>query len=156
MKQHYTPDEANAILGHAVKNLPLPGDMTHEQLVQTAAEVGVTPEQLEAAEAEYRRNAETREFWAAYRVYRLRKLMAILPVVLVFFFIVGLRGAHDTAGPEMSWVVLAMLIGIGAAVARTATCRGTTALGERKLRRFIYMRRRMGLPVPPEITPRDY
>lgn len=156
MKQHYSPEEADAIIGRAVKGLPLPGDLTREQLLKTAAEVGVTPEQLEAAEAEYRRTADIQEFWASYRTYRLRKLLSLLPAMMGVFLIFGLRAARDMNGLAISLIALTMLAAIGVAFAKTASCSGSSMLGQRKLRRFIEMRKRMGLPVPPNLTSRDY
>lgn len=155
MKQHYSPEEADAILGKALEHQPMPGDMTREQLVKLAQEVGVTPEQLEAAEAEYRRTEETREFWDAYRAYRMRKALTILPVFGVVLLFIGLRGAAEGEGAPLLIFVPLFAAVAAALVVKTRYSLGYGGLSTRKLQRFIERRRQMGLPVPPGLTPWD-
>lgn len=155
MRQHYSPEEADAILGKALEHQPMPGDMTREQLVKLAEEVGVTPEQLESAEAEYRNTEETREFWDAYRAYRMRKAITILPILGLFLLFAGLRGAAGGDGISPAFF-LALFAAVTAAVLIKAKYSlGYGTLSTRKLNRFIESRRRSGLPVPPGLTPWD-
>lgn len=97
MKHHYSPDEVNTILERALARKPLPGDMTRDQLVQLAAEVGVTPEELDAAETQVRSQAEPdstalhTEIQQGLRVASLVIALTVSPVVLFAIFIFKLR-----------------------------------------------------------------
>lgn len=156
MKQHYSSDEADAILGRALEHQPMPGDMTRDQFVKLAGEVGVTPEQLETAEAEYRRTQETDDFWTAYRAYRRGRALALVPVaIFVFFILLPLLAARS--GPGISLSALFPLVFIAAiGIKLRSLTGGGCYLPSRRVRRFAEYRRRMGLPVPPEFRNRDW
>jgi anti-sigma-K factor RskA len=131
----------------------MPGDMTRDQFLQLAKDMGVSPEQLDSAETEYRRTEETREFWDAYRAYRMRNAFLALPILAVVAVFACLDGRED--GTSVAFLV-ALFAGIGAAVVIKARYSvGCGRLSMRKLQRFIESRRRMGLPVPPGLTPWD-
>ncbi len=98
MKHHYSPDEVNTILERALAGKPLPGDMTREQLIELAAEVGVTPEELDAAETQVRSSSEPDtmalhpELQQGLRVAFLLIALTVGPVVLFAIFNLRLSG----------------------------------------------------------------
>ncbi len=96
-----TEEDLEAILRLAVRNSPVDGDL-RDRLNQSAAELGITPEQLAAAEAEYgenkRREEEQRRLQEAheadlkrFRSYRWSvvwsSVMKFVPLIILLNFI---------------------------------------------------------------------
>lgn len=61
MKPHYSEEEANAILRRAIEMMPLKDAMSLEQLEKIGAEIGISPELLRRAEADYRAEDHQRD-----------------------------------------------------------------------------------------------
>lgn len=96
MKDRYTPEEADAILRTALERAPLPGEMTREQLVQLAAEVGVSEAELARAEAEtLSRPREDALFQAFLAEHRARRAALVRIALVLSFFFVVLNAATD-------------------------------------------------------------
>lgn len=116
----YSPDEMKAILRKAVERREVqkePSDsVSHDELVETAKEVGIDPRELEAAAIEVRREREQsieREGWADEKRAQLRRSATAWAVVSTLAF-----ALNFFLGPP--WWFLAVLGPWGALVALRA------------------------------------
>lgn len=96
MKDRYTPEEADAILRTALERAPLPGEMTRQQLVQLAGEVGVSEADLTRAEAETLRRPKADALFQAFLAEHRARRMAFVRIALVLtVFLAILNVATD-------------------------------------------------------------
>lgn len=107
MSQRYTQEEVNAILRRAVKRQPLGDEMTREQMQAIAAEVGVSPDALDRAEAEWRQEMSARSLRGLFDAERRAEFRkhALSYAVLSLF----LLGINLFATPHFFWVVFPIL-----------------------------------------------
>lgn len=102
MRQRFTEEEAQEILRRAV-HAPQDGGYTTEELLRSAAEIGVSPDAVAWAVAETRAEGERREFETAHRkkagseIARFAALAAALVV------------ADLAISPRDHWVVWAFV-----------------------------------------------
>jgi hypothetical protein len=145
MKDRYTPEEVDAILRTALERAPLPGEMTREQLVQLAAEVGVSEADLARAEAEtLNRPRQDALFQAFLEERRARRVALVrLAIVLSLFFVI-LNAATDDSE---FWAIFPILaIWLAPAI---AWARGGTKENLRHSRSYARWLLARGIPVVP-------
>jgi hypothetical protein len=83
-EQRYSRQDVDAILGRALEREHRPDELTHDELVEAAREVGVTPEAIERAATEVMAERRDREELSAARVREWREFFAhLIPFVLV-------------------------------------------------------------------------
>ena len=96
--RRYTPDEVNAILRRAIdrQGASSVGALTHEDLMETARELGLDPAQVEAAIAEQQEVGAieaARETWKAQRKRKffehLRSYILVNVVLFLINFVTG-------------------------------------------------------------------
>jgi len=145
MKQIYTPEEANAILEQALAGKPLPGDMTRDQLVQLAAEVGINPEELDAAERRLHAqdSPDLEQLRDEYLEYRNRVQRIGLAAGVWVFIIFGFRLTESISpgggSPGMMLLVMAAMF-FCAVIAKMRS-----PVREPSFRRWLHRRERLGL-----------
>jgi hypothetical protein len=97
MRQHFSEEEANAILRKAIDRQPLGDEMTREQLEKTAAELGISSEALRRAEVEWQDEEEEKGLRAAFEADRRAAFWNRLPRALggcafmLFFLLLATR-----------------------------------------------------------------
>lgn len=116
MRQHYTEEQANAILRRAVERMPMKDEMSRAQLESIATELGITPEALQKAEEGWEAEqfeAEERTLYVAFRRKGfLRHLKIYAAVNLLLLVLTGMSGANDAIT-----IFLMSLIGWGVGLA---------------------------------------
>ena len=109
-KHHYTEQEADAILRKAINRQPLGDEMSREQLQSIASELGIAPQALDAAEAEWREEQRAASLRAAFEAERRAAFWERTPRIaggIAFLFLV-LFMVERTSGPPP--VALAMML----------------------------------------------
>lgn len=100
MRQHFTEEQANAILRRAVERMPMKDEMSRDQLEKIAAEIGVTPESLRKAEEDWEAEELDRVDRKAYVASRRRgfvKHAAVFLIVNLFLFFLA-DASHGEPG----------------------------------------------------------
>ncbi len=91
-ERKYSRDEVDAILGRAIEREHKRGDLTHEDLVAAAQEVGIPPEAIESAASEVFKERQTRTELATLRQQQWRGFFRhLVPYLLVNGMLVTLN-----------------------------------------------------------------
>jgi hypothetical protein len=135
----YTPEEVNAILRRAVEKKTVAGQVTHDELVETARELGIDPAQLVAAAAEQMTVGvyeAAREEWKAQRKQKFFQHLRSYLIVNAFLFILSVtNGEAWFLWPLLGWGIgLAFDISDAFWPKEKQIERGTRALLRRKER----------------------
>ena len=106
--RRYSPEEVNAILRRAVeKQAPTAGQVTHDELVETARELGIDPSQLEAAAAEQMTVGvydAAREEWKVQRKQKFFQHLRSYLIVNAFLAILSISaGEAWFLWPLLGW-----------------------------------------------------
>ncbi|HEY3267695.1 MAG TPA: hypothetical protein VGM37_12265 [Armatimonadota bacterium] len=142
MEPHYTPEEADAILRRAMARQPMPGDMTRSQLLKLAAEVGVAPEDVDAAEAAFREEQAMKGLRREYLDRRRR----IFGIVLGLEIFIAAAALSDSTSDDI--IPLIVLLFIVAAFSGWRVWLGERGINDHCFQRWLYRRRRRELPPP--------
>lgn len=114
MKPHYTQDEANEILRRAVERLPMRDEMSREQLESVAAELGVTPDALRQAEADWHAERSDKDDRLAYASTKRLTFYKHFAAYVLFTAMIALVSSSDGgADGFIPTAVIALLWGIG-------------------------------------------
>lgn len=87
MKPHYSEQEANDILRRAIEQMPVKTEMSREQLVSIASEIGLSAEALQKAEADV---AAERTDKVERRAYISSRRRGFLTHLLFFTVVMGI------------------------------------------------------------------
>ncbi|HEY3415203.1 MAG TPA: 2TM domain-containing protein [Armatimonadota bacterium] len=113
MRQHYTEEQANAILRRAIERMPMKDEMSRAQLESIATELGVSPDALQKAEADWeaeQAQAVDRAAFIATRRADFRRTFTVFAVVNVLFFLWCLAIGREQA------ISLAIVVMIGSTI----------------------------------------
>lgn len=109
---NYRQEEIQEILHLAISRQSYEGEFTREQLLEIAAELEISPENLQAAEQEWlnrQGEIEKRQAFNAYRWGRLKKSFAKYAIVNSFLILLNLVGAC-----HLTWSLYILLLwGLG-------------------------------------------
>lgn len=107
MPRHYTSDEVNAILRRALDKQGPVGQVSHDELMETARELGIDPRQLEAAAAEQMTVGvyeQAREEWKVQRKKKFFEHLRSYVIVNAFLIILSLiNGEWWFVFPLLGW-----------------------------------------------------
>ena len=107
MRQHYTEEEANEILQRAVERQVGTGGMSRDQLLKLATEIGVSPEALDRAEAEWSVESQERGLQKAFNEERRGKWRVdLLTYIATCTFLALLNRA---VSPWFFWAIFPIL-----------------------------------------------
>ena len=101
MTRYYQPEEIQEILHLALTKQDLEKELTREQLVEIAEEMGISPESLQAAEEQWielQGEERNRQSFNRYRRQRLQKQAGKFVIGNSFFLLLNLVSAG-----EFSW-----------------------------------------------------
>jgi hypothetical protein len=151
MRQHFTEEEANAILRKAVERQPMGDEMSRDQLESIAKEVGISPEALAMAETEWREEQHEQSLRAAFDAERRAAFWSRVPrylggsAFLFFFLLVFARGAPRGAVLSMPFLIVLFIM------AMKTVFRGVEAYQrgpahERQFHEWLEERERASLP----------
>jgi hypothetical protein len=111
MRQHFTEEEANAILRKAVERQPMGDEMSRDQLQAIASELGITPQALAEAETAWETEQHEQSLRAAFDAERRAAFWGRLPRFMggnfVLLLFLGLAIAH---GGHATGLLIALLI----------------------------------------------
>jgi hypothetical protein len=112
--RRYTNEQANAILQRALERQGKSGagTLTHEDLMETARELGIDPSQIEAAMMEQERDGEIDAAKVAWRAQRKRKFFEHLRSYLIVNAFLFLLNAMTGESMWFIWPLLGWGIGI--------------------------------------------
>jgi hypothetical protein len=116
-QRFYEDDEAEQILNLAASMSSPAGQMTRERLMETAAELGITPEAVEEAEKQVMAEREDRRLRAEFDAHRRHEFYNHLSsylIVNVIFVVMSVHAGFWAIWPILGW-------GIGLAVHAQAT-----------------------------------
>lgn len=97
MRKHYTEEQANAILRRAIERMPMKDEMSRDQLESIATELGVSPDALQKAEADWEAeeiDKADRKAFISHRRRGFRRHLQIYAMVNLFLFLLALA-AHE-------------------------------------------------------------
>lgn len=108
----YNQEEIQQILHLAISKQSYEGDFTREQLLEIAAELEISPENLEVAEQEWlalQGEMQKRQAFNTYRIGRLKKSLGKYAIVNTFLVLLNLVSAG-----YLSWSLYILLFwGLG-------------------------------------------
>lgn len=111
----YTDEQANEILRTAVR-LTAPTEISFEEFVAAASELGISREELKQAEAEYKRNSSEEGQKAAFRNMQRHEFhlsifhAALLGGIIMLIFLVDLRRVALYAAAVVVVIACAVLV----------------------------------------------
>ncbi len=112
--RRYSQEEVNAILQRALERQGPAGGLTHDELMETAQELGIDPNQLSAAIDEHAATAgieQARETWKARRKQKFFEHLKAYMIVNGFLVLMNVF-----AGDGVNWAIFPILgWGIGLA-----------------------------------------
>jgi hypothetical protein len=109
--RRYTPDEVNAILRRALDKQAPAGQVTHDELLETARELGIDPSQIEAAADEQMTVGvweQAREEWKVQRKKKFFEHLRTYAIVNSFLILFSVM----TGGWWFLWPLLGWGIGL--------------------------------------------
>ncbi|MFS8810883.1 2TM domain-containing protein [Synechococcus sp. R65.1] len=113
-RSRYSQEDVQQILQRAIARQPRLGEFTRSQLEEMAAELGISPQELEEAEREWRAWQQLTNQRREFQRYRRRQFYQLLGrYAIVNSFLVGLDWL---SGGGLSWSLF-ILMGWGLAVA---------------------------------------
>jgi hypothetical protein len=113
-RSRYSQEDVQQILQRAIARQPRLGEFTRSQLEEMAAELGISPQELEEAEREWRAWQQLTNQQREFQRYRQRQFYQLLGrYAIVNSFLVGLDWL---SGGGLSWSLF-ILMGWGLAVA---------------------------------------
>lgn len=110
----YSDVQANEILRTAVR-LAAPGEITFQELMQAAAELGISGDELKSAEAKYLENTSEAGQIAEFRRMQRKQIAAGLFDIFVVAAIIGLIAFFDL--PKYRLALLGIIVLVAGAVA---------------------------------------
>jgi hypothetical protein len=141
-------EEVNAILRRALERQGSTGDaITHEELIETAKELGIEPGSLEAAIVEQRSVGEYEAARALYLVQRRQKFFEHLRSYLIVNFVLLVIDLVVTEGTWFFWPLFGWGIGVAFDAADTFwpkekdIDRGARRLIEKRIRQDAELRK---------------
>jgi hypothetical protein len=112
INRSYSQEEIQQILQIAIARQAYEGEFSHEQLLEIAAELEISPECLQLAECEWqsqRREIQKRQAFNAYRRQKLQKHFGNYAIVNSFLVLLNVVSAG-----ELSWSLYVLLFwGLG-------------------------------------------
>lgn len=113
--RRYTQEEMNAILRRALERQGgsgATGSVSHEDLLETARELGIDPEQVEAALVEHETVGAMEDARARWRLQRKKKFFDHLRAYLIVNVMLFLMDIFMTGGVWFYWCLFGWGIGI--------------------------------------------
>jgi hypothetical protein len=151
MRQHFTEEEANAILRKAVERQPMGDEMSREQLESIAKELGISQEALAVAETEWHEEQHEKSLRAAFDAERRAAFWSRVPralagsAFLFFFLLVFAHGAPRGAVLSFPFLMVFFIIAMKTVFRGVeAYQRGPTL--ERQFHEWLEERERGALP----------
>jgi hypothetical protein len=134
-RSRYSQEDVQQILQRAIARQPRLGEFTRSQLEEMAAELGISPQELEEAEREWRAWQQLTNQQREFQRYRRRQFYQLLGrYAIVNSFLVGLDWL---SGGGLSWSLF-ILMGWGLAVALEgwSTCQTEGERYEKEFRQW--------------------
>jgi hypothetical protein len=146
MADHFTQEEADAILRKAVERDPMGDEMSRDQLASIAHEMGISADALGRAEAAWREERREQSLRAAFEGELrsgFKSHVAQFLLVNAFLFLINFF-----ATPDYFWFVYPLLgWGLGLAIQGAHTYRSSPER-EEEFRKWLEKRARPAVPGP--------
>jgi hypothetical protein len=143
----YSQEEVNAILRRALERQGSSSAITHDELIETAKELGIEPSSLEAAISEQRSVGEYEGARAQYLVQRRQKFFEHLRSYLIVNFVLFIVDLVTSGGVWFFWPLFGWGIGVAFDAADTFwpkekdIDRGARRLMEKRVRQEAELRK---------------
>ncbi|HVK36977.1 MAG TPA: 2TM domain-containing protein [Candidatus Kapabacteria bacterium] len=108
----YSQDEVSAILRRALERQGTTSGITHDELIETARELGIDPTALESAISEQRTVGEYETARSEYLIHRRQKFYEHLRSYLIVNFVLLVLDMVVTEGTWFFWPLLGWGIGV--------------------------------------------